>query len=277
MNEIEKSTLYVVGTPIGNLADISERAKKVLSEVDFVCAEDTRVSGKLLGLYGLKKPLVSYHEHNKTAAAKGIIERLLSGESGAIVTDAGMPAVSDPGQELVKSCRENGIKVSPVPGACAFVSALASSGFPSRAFCFEGFLPQDKKEKKTVLERCKNESRTVIFYEAPHRLLKTLEEFYAAFGERDICLARELTKLNEEFSDMKLSDAVSYYKENQPRGEYVIILGGAEQSEKADFENLTVNQHVEFYISQGYSKMDAIKACAADRNVPKSVIYKEFI
>ena len=128
-----------------------------------------------------------------------------------------------------------------------------------------------------MLERCKNESRTVIFYEAPHRLLKTLEEFYAAFGERDICLARELTKLNEEFSDMKLSDAVSYYKENQPRGEYVIILGGAEQTEKADFENLTVNQHVEFYISQGYSKMDAIKACAADRNVPKSVIYKEFI
>ncbi len=277
MNEIQKSTLYVVGTPIGNLTDISERARAVLSSVDFVCAEDTRVSGKLLSLYGIKQHLVSYHEHNKAISGKKIVEDLLCGKCCAIITDAGMPAISDPGQDLVKLCHENGVKVIPIPGACAFVAALAASGFDSRRFCFEGFLPTDKKEKKQMLDVVSKDSRTTIFYEAPHRLSKTLSEMLQAFGNRRVCLARELTKLNEEIIITTLSDAVEMYKEKEPRGEYVIVLEGASQTDGADFENLTVQAHVEFYINQGYSKMDAIKACASDRHVPKSEIYKEFI
>lgn len=277
MNETQKGALYVVGTPIGNLSDISERAKKVLSEVDFVCAEDTRVSGKLLNLYGIKNHFISYHEHNKDVAAPAIIERLLSGDAGAIVTDAGMPAISDPGEDLVRLCVNRGIRVIPIPGACAFVAALAASGFPSRRFCFEGFLPTDKKEKRQVLETCANDLRTTIFYEAPHRLVKTLEEMKSVLGDRKICLARELTKLNEEIVVTTFSEAQILYETIKPRGEYVIIIEGAVKKQACDFENLTVAQHVEMYISQGLSKMDAIKACAADRKVPKSVIYKEFI
>ncbi len=277
MSEILKSTLYVVGTPIGNLSDISERAKQILSDVDFVCAEDTRVSGKLLNLYGIKKRLVSYHEHNKNAAGKAIVEELLGGLSGAIVTDAGMPAISDPGEDLVRLCIQNGIKVVPIPGACAFVAALAASGFDSRRFCFEGFLPTDKKEKAQVLETIKNDTRTTIFYEAPHRLVKTLSEMNCALGERRICLARELTKLNEEITVTTLTDALAMYSQKEPRGEYVIILEGAPKRSENDFSSLTIEQHVQFYVEQGYSKMDAIKACAADRGVAKSVIYKQMI
>lgn len=277
-NEIEKGALYVVGTPIGNLSDISERAKHVLANVDFVAAEDTRVSGKLLSVYGIKNSFVSYHEHNKASAGKVILERLLSGESGAIVTDAGMPAISDPGEDLVCLCKQNSVKVIPVPGACAFVCALASSGFSSRRFIFEGFLPSDKKEALCVLEDCKGEKRTVIFYEAPHRLLKTLKNMFDTLGDRKICLARELTKLNEEIVVTTLSEAVESYSQREPRGEYVIIVSGAQNDEdNAFFESMSVEEHVEFYVKQGMKKMDAIKACAKDRAVPKSEIYKHFV
>jgi 16S rRNA (cytidine1402-2'-O)-methyltransferase len=277
-NKLEKGALYVVGTPIGNLSDMTERAKYILSECDFVACEDTRVSGKLLNLFGIKKSLVSYHEHNKIGAAEGIIERLQNGETGAIVTDAGMPAISDPGEDLVRECKERGIKVIPVPGACAFVSALAASGFPSRRFCFEGFLPTDKKERDEVLSSYATDKKTVIFYEAPHRLAKTLDILYSSLGDRKICIARELTKLNEEIYTTTLQDAVKEYETRTPRGEYVLVIEGHSGTDTASiFDNMTVQQHVEFYIDKGLSKMDAIKACAKDRKVPKNEIYKEFI
>ena len=277
-NEIERGALYVVGTPIGNLSDITERAKYVLENVSFVAAEDTRVSGKLLSVLGIKNSFVSYHEHNKASAGKQIVERLKSGETGAIVTDAGIPAISDPGEDLVKLCHENGVKVIPVPGACAFVTALSASGFPSRRFTFEGFLPTDKKEMNEVLDDYKNDRKTVIFYEAPHRLVKTLETMYKAWGDRKICIARELTKLNEEFLVTTFEDALEMYKTREPRGEYVIIVGGAEQDAEGNFfENMSIEEHVEFYEKQGMRKMDAIKACAKDRGVSKNEVYKHFI
>lgn len=275
--ELEKGVLYVVGTPIGNLSDISERAKYILENADFVAAEDTRVSGKLLNLYGIKNSFLSYHEHNKASAGKQIAEKIKSGSTIALVTDAGMPAISDPGEDLVRLCRENGIKVIPIPGACAFVSALAASGMSSRRFCFEGFLPTEKKERDEVLLSYTNESKTVIFYEAPHRLKATLGILYEALGDRKICLARELTKLNEEIYTTSLEKAAEEYQTREPRGEYVIIVGGKEKNVSSFFENMTVEQHVEFYEKQGMKRMDAIKSCAKDRGVPKGEIYKHFI
>ena len=202
----------------------------------------------------------------------------MCGETGAIVTDAGIPAISDPGEELVKLCKENGVKVIPVPGACAFVTALSASGFPSRRFTFEGFLPNDKKEMAEVLDDHKNDKKTVIFYEAPHRLVKTLETMYKAWGNRKVCLARELTKLNEEIVCTTLEDALEMYKSREPRGEYVVIVGGAkENADGCFFENMTIEEHVEFYEKQGLRKMDAIKACAKDRGVSKNEVYKHFI
>ena len=277
-NEIEKGTLYVVATPIGNLSDITERAKSVLSNVDFVAAEDTRVSGKLLSVLGIKNSFVSYHEHNKNEAGKYILEKLQSGLAGAIVTDAGVPAISDPGEDLVRLCRENGVKVVPIPGPCAFVTALCGSGMMSRRFVFEGFLPSDKKERHTVLETVKNDARTTIFYEAPHRLVKTLEIMLESFGNRNICLARELTKLNEEFVNTTFEEALESFKDKEPRGEYVIIVEGKTESESENFfADMTVEQHVEFYEKSGMSRMDAIKACAKDRGVRKNDIYKQFV
>lgn len=275
-NEIEKGALYVAATPIGNLSDITERAKKVLSEVDFVAAEDTRVSGLLLSKFNIKKSIINYFEHNKREAGEKIIAELLSGKSCALVTDAGTPAISDPGTELCELAHKNGIKVIPIPGACAAISALCASGFDSRRFIFEGFLPQDNT-KDEVLTSLVNEKRTVIFYEAPHRLKKTLSEMHEALGERNICLARELTKINEEFVITTFSEALLMYEEKDPRGEYVIIVGGKTKDEETFWEKLTVQAHVDFYIDKGLSKMDAIKACAKDRGVPKNAIYKEML
>jgi len=275
-NEIEKGALYVAATPIGNLSDITERAKKVLCEVDFVAAEDTRVSGLLLSKFNIKKSIVNCFEHNKREAGEKIIEELLSGKSCALVTDAGTPAISDPGTELCELAHKNGIKVIPIPGACAAISALCASGFDSRRFIFEGFLPQDNT-KDEVLTSLVNEKRTVIFYEAPHRLKKTLSEMYEALGERNICLARELTKINEEFVITTFSEALLMYDEKDPRGEYVIIVGGKTKEEENFWEKLTIVAHVDFYIDKGLSKMDAIKACAKDRGVPKNAIYKEML
>jgi 16S rRNA (cytidine1402-2'-O)-methyltransferase len=275
-NEIEKGALYVAATPIGNLSDITERAKKVLSGVDFIAAEDTRVSGLLLSRFDIKKSIINYFEHNKREAGQKIIEELLSGKSCALVTDAGTPAISDPGTELCELAHKNGIKVIPIPGACAAISALCASGFDSRRFIFEGFLPQDNT-KDEVLTSLVNEKRTVIFYEAPHRLKKTLSEMYDALGERNICLARELTKINEEFLITTFSQALLMYEEKDPRGEYVIIVGGKSGNDENFWEKLSVQQHVEFYIDKGLSKMDAIKACAKDRGVAKNAIYKEML
>ncbi len=277
-NEIEKGALYVVATPIGNLSDITERAKYVLAGVDLVAAEDTRVSGKLLSVLGIKNTFVSYHEHNKNIAGNTVLEKLMSGLSVAIVTDAGVPAISDPGEDVVRLCRESGVKVIPIPGACAFVTALSASGMSSRRFVFEGFLPADKKERAQVLEVVKNDRRTTVFYEAPHRLLKTLEIMKEALGNRKICLARELTKLNEEFTYTSFDEALELFSEKEPRGEYVIIVEGCvEAAGKSFWQDMTVEQHVEFYIDKGMKKMDAIKSCAKDRGVAKNEIYKYFV
>ena len=225
-NAIQGGTLYLVATPIGNLADLSSRAIKVLSEVNFVAAEDTRNSGLLLSRLGISQPMVSYYEHNKREKGKQIVARLLDGESCALVTDAGMPAISDPGEDLVRLCAENGIPVTAVPGCCAAVTALTLSGLPTSRFVFEGFLPTEKKERTARLDALVNELRTIILYEAPHRLRATLDDLAAAIGDRQIAICRELTKLNEEITRTTVKKAVELYAEREPRGEYVLILGG---------------------------------------------------
>jgi 16S rRNA (cytidine1402-2'-O)-methyltransferase len=276
-NKVEKSVLYLVATPIGNLADITERALKVLSEVDFVAAEDTRNSGLLLSRLGLKKPMVSYHDHNRAERGPEIIERLKNGESCALISDAGMPAISDPGEDLVALCAIEGIKVSIIPGACAAVSALALSGLSTRRFSFEGFLPAAGKERKKRLTDIAKEERTLIVYEAPHRLKKTLAELAEYFGgNRRIALCRELTKLNEEAERTTLAGAVSLYKEREPRGEYVLVVDGGVQTEKKDNSLLLLSpeEHVAHYEAAGMKRMDAIKAAAKDRGMSKSDFYK---
>lgn len=275
-NAVLGGVLYLVGTPIGNLSDISERALKVLSEVDFIAAEDTRNSGKLLSYFDIKKPMVSYFEHNKRERGEMIVSRIEAGESCALITDAGMPAISDPGEDIVRICAERGVPVSVVPGPCAAVSALAMSGLFTGKFVFEGFLSTANNERREALENLKNERRTIIFYEAPHKLRGTLADLMKAFGDRKISLCRELTKLNEEVLRMTLSEAIAYYEENQPRGEYVLVLEGAskeEQKANAFWAEMDEFAHVAYYTEQGLSKNDAIKAAAKDRGVGKSEIY----
>ena len=278
-NQILGGTLYLVATPIGNLADFSDRAKKVLGGVDFIAAEDTRNTAKLLGAFDISKPLVSYHDHNRRERGPEIVARLLAGESCALVTDAGTPAISDPGEDLVKLCAEAGVPVTSVPGCCAGITALALSGLPTARFCFEGFLPREKKERRAHLTALQGEARTMIFHEAPHRLRETLTAMAEAFGEaRGIALCRELTKKNEEILRTTLDGAITHYGETEPRGEFVLVLGGATETEStADWESISVEEHVERYIAEGMSKMDAIKAVARDRGVAKNVIYKEVL
>lgn len=276
-NKVESSTLYLVGTPIGNLADMTERAKKVLSEVDFVAAEDTRNSMKLLSCFGIHTELVSYFEHNKRESGERIIQRLLGGESCALITDAGMPAISDPGEDLVRLCQESGVAVRVVPGPSACVSALALSGLSTVRFAFEGFLPAQKNDRRKRLEAVANDDRTLIFYEAPHKLRATLDDMAEIFGtDRMIALCRELTKLNEEAVRTSLADAVKLYMEKEPRGEYVLVIEGG--SGKAKEENpllsLSPEEHVAHYEAQGVKRMDAIKMAAKDRGMPKSELYK---
>lgn len=279
-NRTLKGALYLVGTPIGNLTDISERAVKVLSEADFIAAEDTRNSLRLLTHFGIQKPLISYFEHNKAERGKEIIERLKSGETCALVTDAGMPAISDPGEDLVKLCIENDVPVTTVPGPCAAITALTLSGFSTLKFTFEGFLSAQKSERRAALSELSDEKRTMIFHEAPHKLKATLADMAVAFGEdRRIALCRELTKLNEEILRMTLADAIAYYSENDPRGEFVLVVEGAKQSKsKACFwEGMSIREHVLHYISGGMSKNDAIKATAKDRKLPKNDVYQEVL
>ena len=278
-NKIEKGMLYLVATPIGNLADLSERAIKVLSEVDFIAAEDTRNSMKLLSYLGIQKPMVSYFEHNKRERGQVIADRLKAGESCALITDAGTPAISDPGEDIVALCAELSIPVTSIPGACAGVVALTLSGLPTGRFCFEGFLSANKGERRERLSELENEKRTMIFHEAPHKLIATLADMKNTFGgERRISLCRELTKKNEEVLRFTLDSAVDYYNENAPRGEYVLIVEGCTKTKNSEsfFENMSIEEHVNFYINNGLSKMDAIKSCAKDRGVHKNIIYKEF-
>lgn len=276
-NKITGGTLYLVATPIGNLDDLSARALKVLSGVDFIAAEDTRNSLRLLSHFEIKKPLVSYHEHNKRESGEEISARLLMGESCALLTDAGMPAISDPGEDLVRLCTEKGIPVTCVPGCCAAVTALALSGLSTSHFYFEGFLPTDKSERRERLAFLSSLPCTLILYEAPHKLCKTLADLKEALGgERSIALCRELTKLNEEVRKTTLKEAVALYEEKEPRGEYVLILeGGVIEKAENPLCALSPEEHVSYYEKRGLSRMDAIKAAAKDRGVSKSILYKE--
>ena len=276
-NRVEPSTLYLVGTPIGNLADMTERAKKIISEVDFVAAEDTRNSMKLLSCFEIHKELVSYYEHNKRQSGEKILARLLNGESCALITDAGMPAISDPGEDLVRLCAENGVTVKVVPGPSACVSALALSGLATSRFAFEGFLPAVKGERKKRLLCLEAEERTMIFYEAPHKLRATLDDMAEVFGaDRKISLCRELTKLNEETIRTTIGNAINLYSTKEPRGEYVLVVDGRDIAVVNESPLLTLSpeNHVAHYEAEGMKRMDAIKAAAKDRGMSKSDFYK---
>ena len=280
-NQITPSTLYLVATPIGNLADLSERAVKVLSEVDFIAAEDTRNTGHLLSYLHIQKPLVSYHEHNKRERGENICDRLAAGESCALVTDAGTPAISDPGEDLAALCAARGIAVTSIPGCCAGITALTLSGLPTGRFTFEGFLSVNKADRKKHLESLKHEPRTMILHEAPHKLKATLADLRETLGDsRRISLCRELTKLNEEVLRLTLTEAVAYYEENAPRGEYVLVVEGAGDeggAAEAFWTALSVPDHVAYYVERGMTKKDAIKAAAKDRGVAKNEVYQQVL
>ena len=267
-------TLYLVATPIGNLGDFSPRAVETLETVDFIAAEDTRVSVKLLNHFQIKKPLVSYHEHNHVTAGQAILQRLLAGESCALVTDAGTPAISDPGEDLVRLCAENGVEVLSIPGCCAAVNALAVSGLPTGRFTFEGFLTVNKKSRRERLESLKNEERTMVFHEAPHKLRATLEDLRDAFGpDRKVALCRELTKLHEETRRTTLGEAADYYRENDPKGEYVLVVAGCPPRETAA---LTVEEAVEQVlgvVGQGARLKDAAGEVAEHTGLSKNELY----
>lgn len=273
--EMKKGSLYIVGTPIGNLDDFSPRAIEALEKVDFIAAEDTRVTAKLLNRFGIKKPMISYFEHNKMDKGDIITARLLSGENCALVSDAGMPAISDPGETLVAQCAEMGIPVYAVPGPSALIAALAVSGLPSGRFTFEGFLSVNKKNRHTHLTSLINETRTMIFYEAPHKLRRTLADFYKAFGERKIVLVREITKIHEEALRMNLSEAAVLYKSSEPRGEFVLVLEGAKETINED--EFTLEDAVTIakeLMANGKSASEAAKTAAADTSIKKSDIYR---
>lgn len=268
--------LYVVGTPIGNLEDFSPRARRILSEVDFIAAEDTRVTVKLLNHFEISKPMVAYFEHNKKERGNVVIDRILGGENCALVTDAGMPAISDPGEDLVRECFENGIEVESVPGPTAFATALAVSGMPSGRFCFEGFLSVNKPSRMKHLEEVKNERRTMIFYEAPHKLLRTLIDMLEVFGDRKIAIVRELTKIHETVMRATFSEAVEYYKENEPRGEYVLIIEGA-QEESVNYTLDDALKLAKELVKSGFSTSAAAKEAAQTTGIKKSEIYKAML
>lgn len=272
-------TLYLCATPIGNRGDITERVRETLSAVSLIAAEDTRHSRGLLDYYGIETPLTSYHEHNKYEKAEELLGRLLAGEDIALITDAGTPAISDPGEVLVRRCHEAGVPVTSLPGACALITALSVSGFPARRFVFEGFLPQETKERKAVLGSLKGERRTIILYEAPHRLVKTLSQLQEALGARRICICRELTKVHEEAVWTTLPEAVAFWTENEPRGEYVLVLEGlseeaAAEQGKARWSGISLTEHLEQYLAQGLDKKEAMKRMAEDRGVSRREIYQ---
>ena len=283
MNENGIGELYLCATPIGNLEDMTFRCIRVLKEADVIAAEDTRNSIKLLNHFEIKTPMTSYHEFNKVEKARVLVEKMLKGETVALITDAGTPGISDPGEELVRQCIEAGIKVTPVPGAAACINALIMSGMPTRRFCFEAFLPSDKKEKADVLEQLKTEQRTIIIYEAPHRLLMTLTELESALGGmRKIAVCKELTKRHETVYRDTISGALGYYTANEPKGEYVLVIEGRNPKElleekRAAWDNMSIEEHFNMYVSQGMDKKDAMKLVAKDRGVSKRDIYNALL
>ena len=271
--------LYLCATPIGNLEDITFRVIRTLKEADVVAAEDTRNSIKLLNHFEIKTPLTSYHEFNKYDKAKVLINRMLEGENVALITDAGTPGISDPGEELVKQCYEAGIEVTSLPGAAACITALTLSGLSTRRFAFEAFLPNDKKEKAAILEELKTETRTIIIYEAPHRLKKTIAELFSALGNRRMTVVKELTKLHENVFLTSFLEALAYYEENEPRGEFVLVIEGKKIEElkkekEASFNEMDINEHMKLYMDKGMDKKEAMKAVAVDRGIPKREVYK---
>ena len=266
--------LYLVPTPIGNLGDISIRCRQTLEQADFIAAEDTRVTLKLLNHLGIKKSLVSYYEHNKAAKGNVILDRILAGEVCALVSDAGSPAISDPGEDLVKQCADAGVTVCAIPGPCAVITALSISGQSTGRFCFEGFLSTAKKSRREHLESLTTETRTMIFYEAPHKLLSTLEDMAEAFGpDRPISLCRELTKLHEEVVRTTLGEAIVKYTAQPPKGEFVLVIAGAPEQEKEVATADDAAAHVQALMSQGLSLKDAIRQTAKDLDLPKNIVY----
>lgn len=275
-------TLYLCATPIGNLEDMTFRAVRMLEEVDLIAAEDTRNSIKLLNHFEIKTPMTSYHEFNKYDKAKVLVAKLLEGQNIALITDAGTPGISDPGEELVKQCHEAGITVTSLPGACACVNGLVISGLPTRRFCFEAFLPTDKKERARVLEELKTETRTIVLYEAPHRLVRTLEELLEQLGNRRLTICRELTKKHETVFRTTLEEAVAYYTEQEPKGECVLVIEGVSfealaEEERKQWEEMSIAEHVEFYMSRDMDKKAAMKQVAVDRGISKREVYQALL
>ncbi len=283
MNENGIGELYLCATPIGNLEDMTFRCIRILKEADVIAAEDTRNSIKLLNHFEIKTPMTSYHEFNKVDKAHVLVDKMRSGEIVALITDAGTPGISDPGEELVRQCIEAGIKVTPVPGAAACINALIMSGMPTRRFCFEAFLPSDKKEKAEVLSQLKTEQRTIIIYEAPHRLIRTLTELESTLGgARKIAVCKELTKRHETVYRDTISGALLYYTENEPKGEYVLVIEGKSQEElilekRAAWDDMSIEEHFNMYIGQGMDKKEAMKLVAKDRGVSKRDIYSALL
>ena len=267
-------TLYLVGTPIGNLEDISARALRILGEVDLIAAEDTRRTLQLLNHFGIAKPIVSYHEHNNRTAGARLLEALAQGKSVALVSDAGMPVVSDPGAELVAAAAQAGVAITVIPGPCAVSSALALSGMAGGRYAFEGFLPREGKPRRLAIEALKTEQRTIVLYEAPHRLLKTLKDLLQALGDRHVAVCKDITKFYERVDRLTLSEAISHFEQTEPRGEYAVVLeGGTAEQQNAETEQLTPEEHLLRYLRQGMPKRDAVKLVAKERGVPKNEIY----
>lgn len=275
-------TLYLCATPIGNLEDMTFRAVRMLKEVDLIAAEDTRNSIKLLNHFEIKTPMTSYHEHNKMEKGPYLVEKILAGENIALITDAGMPGISDPGEDLVKLCYQSGIEVSVLPGASAVVAAVAVSGLPTRRFVFEAFLPSDKKERRRVIDELCEETRTIVLYEAPHRLVRTLKELHSVLGDRRATVLRELTKKHETIFSATLSESVAFYEVKVPRGECVLVIEGKDPEDicKEEIEvwmQMTVSEHMDYYLNQDIDRKDAMKRVAKDRGVSKREIYKELL
>ncbi len=275
-------TLYLCATPIGNLEDITLRVLHTLQEVDLIAAEDTRNTLRLLNHFEIKTPLTSYHEYNKYDKAAALVEKLLDGTNIALVTDAGTPGISDPGEELVRQAHTASVPVTSLPGACACITALTVSGLPTRRFAFEAFLPSDKKERRRILTALQTETRTIILYESPHHLRDTLSTLYENLGNRSLTICRELTKIHETIWLTTLSDAVAYYQDHDPRGEYVLVIEGRspadlEAEKQASWEAVPLEEHMERYLSEGLSRKDAMKRVAADRGVSKREIYQSLL
>lgn len=283
MEQRKTGTLYLCATPIGNLEDITYRVLRTLKEVDLIAAEDTRNSIRLLNHFEIKTPMTSYHEYNKIDKAYQLVAKMREGKNIALITDAGTPGISDPGEDIVRICYEEGIPVTSLPGAAACITALTMSGLPTRRFAFEAFLPKDKKEHQAVLEELKTETRTIIIYEAPHHLVRTLQELHDTLGgDRRLTICRELTKRHEEKLQMTLADSLSYYEVNEPRGEYVLIIAGRsreemKKEEQAGWEALSLEEHMAHYESQGIDRKEAMKRVAKDRGVSKRDIYQALL